>query len=81
MQILFISINLGTFLCGGTLIDQYTVLTAGHCVVTSFTAKVNGISQTFTVSNPYDGSQYTVYVGVNNSTFWKLGSLYSLNSN
>jgi len=81
MQILFIFINLGTFLCGGTLIDQYTVLTAGHCVVTSFTAKVNRISQTFTVSNPYDGSQYTVYVGVNDSTFWKLGSLYSLNSN
>jgi len=40
-------------MCGGSLIDKKTVLTAAHCL---------------NDANPYETSQYTVYLGVHDLT-------------
>jgi hypothetical protein len=63
-----------SYLCAGTLINRYTVLTAGHCVQTEFTSTINNLSYTFKVNNPYDPSQFTVYVGVYDKSFLNSGS-------
>ena len=61
-------------MCGGTLVNRYTVLTAAHCIQTSFTESINDQSYVVSVANPYDSSQFVVYVGVNNNYFLTSGS-------
>ena len=48
-------------ICGGTLIDASTVLTAAHCIVTS--VLVNYGLQTFNIPIDIKSSSYTVYFG------------------
>ena len=55
------------FVCGGTLVDDQTVITAGHCILDSIEFKYNGVSFTEPAwSNQYyptNGSMYTVWLG------------------
>jgi hypothetical protein len=61
--------------CGGTLLDAYTVLTAAHCILQSTEyVTINGNRYPFTVTDPLNPSQYTVYVGANNISFISTGS-------
>jgi V8-like Glu-specific endopeptidase len=56
--------------CAGTLINRFTVLTAAHCIMTEFQIKKCFYYFCYydyvNVSNPFDSSQYTVYLGVHN---------------
>ena len=58
-----------TFMCAGTIIDQQTILTAAHCIPTTIPV----YSTDFNVPNPFDPSQYTVYAGVYDDSFWVTG--------
>ena len=65
------------FECGGTLIDIYTVLTAAHCILTTFDIIISGRTYTIDVANPFDPTQYTVYVALNSISFMNTGSIPS----
>ena len=55
-------------LCGGSLLDLTTVLTAAHCIVTQISYTYNGKTYNYkVVPNQYYptiGSMYTVYLGI-----------------
>jgi hypothetical protein len=58
------------FLCGGTLIDKKTILTASHCIQTTVSLVYNRTEYTFPITfnklYPTFGSMYKVYLGVHN---------------
>lgn len=52
-----------TYMCGGTLLNRYTILTAAHCINTEFDWQVRGVTYTIKVPDPFDVNQYSVYLG------------------
>jgi secreted trypsin-like serine protease len=50
-------------MCGGTLLNKYTILTAAHCVNTEFDYQVGTVTYTVKVTDPFDVNQYSVYLG------------------
>ena len=60
-----------TFLCGGTLINQKTALTAAHCINTQFEYDYKGNTYVIEIKpNEYYTtweSMFTVYIGMHNS--------------
>lgn len=60
-----------TFLCGGTLINQKTALTAAHCINTQFEYDYKGITYVIEIKpNEFYStweSMFTVYIGMHNS--------------
>lgn len=62
-----------SFTCAGTLLDAYTILTAAHCILTEFYTIYDYEYIKATVKNPFESSQYTVYVGVYNNSFLNNG--------
>ena len=59
------------FLCGGTLINQKTALTAAHCINTEFEYDYKGSTYTIEIKPndyyPTWESMFTVYIGMHNS--------------
>ncbi len=51
------------YMCGGTLLNRYTILTAAHCINTEFDWQVRGVTYTVKVTDPFDVNQYSVYLG------------------
>ncbi len=43
-----------TYMCGGTLLNRYTILTAAHCINTEFDWPVRGVTYTIKVTDPFD---------------------------
>ena len=56
------------------MINQYTVLTAAHCIETEFSHNIGQNSYSVSVNNPYDASQYSVYVGAFDISFLSSGT-------
>ncbi len=69
------------FMCAGTLINRYTVLTAAHCILTKFDYGYQGDQYTIPVSpNKYYPTQeamFRVYLGAYNMTNLKTNSVIS----
>jgi V8-like Glu-specific endopeptidase len=50
--------------CQGTLIDEFTVLTAAQCMLTSFFYRTADQKQYIAKVDPYNPNQYEVFLGV-----------------
>lgn len=64
-QYAFLNISY-SYLCGGSLIDLNTVLTAAHCIVSSIPFKFNSNRYTLNVKLNDPKAIYSVYLGVHN---------------
>ena len=57
--------------CGGTIISSNAVITAAHCIITSFKYRINNkiykLKINFNTQFPTFASMLKVYAGVNNS--------------
>ena len=62
-----------SYQCGGTLIDRATVLTAAHCIIDTIEVTIGSRTYKINVLNPFDPTQYTVYVGLNSIAFLNTG--------
>ncbi len=68
-----------TYMCGGTLLNRYTILTAAHCINTEFEWPVRGVTYTVKVTDPFDVNQYSVYLGKIYKYFFIKNTLAFLN--
>ena len=51
--------------CQGTLIDEFTVITAAQCIISSFIYNTADENNYIASVNPYNANQYTVFLGAN----------------
>ena len=59
-----------SYMCGGTLLNKYTILTAAHCINTEFDYPIGLNTYTVPVLDPFDLSQYSVYLGNESNYFF-----------
>ena len=52
-----------SFMCGGTIINSYTILTAAHCINMNFEEDIGLNKYVIPVADPFEPTQYSVYVG------------------
>ena len=77
----------GTFFCGGTILDEYTILSAAHCELTSTTTivagatSVNSGSQTIRVKNVFNHPKFDIKTLAFDYSIAKLTSALSFNTN
>jgi secreted trypsin-like serine protease len=64
-QYTFVNVSY-SYLCGGSLIDRNTILTASHCIVSSIPIKFNSSRYTLSVKPNDPKAIYSVYLGVHN---------------
>ena len=62
------------FICSGTLINRFTVLTEAACFRTEFDEQILGNSYNFIINYPFDVTRYSIYVGVHDISFLTKGS-------
>ena len=68
-----------TYMCGGTLINRNTVVTAAHCVPATVEYEYNGLTYEIPVTTnslkPTLGSMFTVFLGMEDISGVGLGLL------
>ena len=68
----------GTYQCGGTLINEDTVISAAHCVVKSFNYQGYPITNISTFYPTFE-SMFKIYIGVYNISQLNSSTAYQVN--